>query len=264
MIPKLYRDLFIYYLEGRLKADEYLFGENFIGNWEEDNFSFLFFSNPARNDIEKLLRTQPQLTYIDTYHMTYDQWQSQTFTTARYGKFCIIPPWEASAFQPLQRGDEVPILLDPGVVFGTGTHPTTRSCLEALELAAAQVEAGETWPDLLDAFRQGMAELAAQDLDEAEFRYESLRRSFRPSLDRLSLEDLAAFTWLGVLPEDARLNPAMAAILWGEPERAARSRRSRLRDKALLMPDFRGLAMVEKEVSAVRQLIIPAVRRTTP
>jgi ribosomal protein L11 methyltransferase len=29
-------------------------------------------------------------------------------------------------------------LLDPGVVFGTGTHPTTRSCLEALELAAAK------------------------------------------------------------------------------------------------------------------------------
>jgi ribosomal protein L11 methyltransferase len=138
LIPKPYNDLFIYYLEGRLKADKYLFGENFIGNWEEDNFSFLFFSRPARNDVEKLLRTQPQLTYVDTYHMSYDQWQSQAFTTVRYGKFCIMPPWEASTFQPPQCGDEVPILLDPGVVFGTGTHPTTRSCLEALELAAAK------------------------------------------------------------------------------------------------------------------------------
>ena len=29
---------------------------------------------------------------------------------------------------------EIPLLLDPGVVFGTGTHPTTRDCLAALEL----------------------------------------------------------------------------------------------------------------------------------
>lgn len=139
MIPKPYNDLFIYYLEGRLKADEHLFGENFIGNWEEDNFSFLFFSSPASTDVEKLLRSQPQLTHLDSYHMSYDQWQSQTFTTVSYGKFCIIPPWEASASQTPQGGDQIPILLDPGVVFGSGTHPTTRSCLEALELATAKL-----------------------------------------------------------------------------------------------------------------------------
>jgi ribosomal protein L11 methyltransferase len=137
LTPKPYNDLFIYYIEGRLKADTHLFHENFIGNWEEDNFSFLFFSSPARNDLKKLLCTQPQLTHLDTYHMSYDQWQSQTFTAVNYGNFCIMPPWEASAPQPPHCGDEIPILLDPGVVFGTGTHPTTRSCLEALELAAA-------------------------------------------------------------------------------------------------------------------------------
>jgi ribosomal protein L11 methyltransferase len=27
------------------------------------------------------------------------------------------------------------ILMDPGVVFGTGTHPTTHDCLSALQLA---------------------------------------------------------------------------------------------------------------------------------
>jgi ribosomal protein L11 methyltransferase len=139
LIPKPYNDLYIYYLAGRLKTDKYLFGDNFIGNWEEDNFSFLFFSSPASNDVEKLLRSQPQLTHVDSYHMSYDQWQSQTFTTVSYGKFCIIPPWEASSSQPPQGGDQIPILLDPGVVFGNGTHPTTRNCLEALELAAAKL-----------------------------------------------------------------------------------------------------------------------------
>ena len=138
MIPKPYNDLYIYYIEGRLIADKYQFGQNFIGNWEEDNFSFLFFSSPARNDVESLLRSQPQLNHLDTYHMSYDQWQNQTFETVSYGRFCIIPPWEASASQTPQGDDDIPILLDPSVVFGTGTHPTTRSCLEALELAIAE------------------------------------------------------------------------------------------------------------------------------
>jgi ribosomal protein L11 methyltransferase len=71
--------------------------------------------------------------------MSYDQWQSQAFTTVSYGKFRIMPPWEASASHPSLCGDEIPILLDPGVVFGTGTHDTTRSCLEALELATAKL-----------------------------------------------------------------------------------------------------------------------------
>lgn len=169
---KPYSELFIYYLQGRLKADPHLFHENFIGNWEEDNFSFLFFSSPARDDIAKLLRTQPQLTYIDTYHMSYDQWQSQAFTRVRYGKLCIIPHWEASSHPPPTSGDEIPILLDPGVVFGTGAHPTTRDCLEALELATA-ITPPETVLDLgtgtgllaLAAARLGCQKICAIDVN---------------------------------------------------------------------------------------------------
>ena len=42
---------------------------------------------------------------------------------------------------------KIPLLLDPGVVFGNGTHPTTRDCLEALELAF-RVRGVETVLDL--------------------------------------------------------------------------------------------------------------------
>lgn len=35
--------------------------------------------------------------------------------------------------------DKLHIVLDPGLVFGTGTHPTTRDCLEALELAGLSI-----------------------------------------------------------------------------------------------------------------------------
>ncbi len=41
----------------------------------------------------------------------------------------IVPEWQSYEPQP----DEVAIVLDPGMAFGTGTHPTTRLCLEILE-----------------------------------------------------------------------------------------------------------------------------------
>ena len=38
-----YKDLYIYYLEGLLGSETRLDEDGFIGNWEEDGFSFLFF-----------------------------------------------------------------------------------------------------------------------------------------------------------------------------------------------------------------------------
>ena len=43
----------------------------------------------------------------------------------------IVPSWQAAPQQ-----DGVNILLDPGLAFGTGTHPTTRLCLEWLDAHA--------------------------------------------------------------------------------------------------------------------------------
>jgi len=105
----------------------------------------------------------------------------------------------------------------------------------ALELAAAQVEAGVPWAELLEVFRQELADLRVlEDLDEAEFRNESLRLSFRLSLERLLPDERDAFARLGILAEDAAIGPAAAATLWGEAEAVARRRLRRLRDRALL------------------------------
>lgn len=130
------QELFIYYLKGRLKADGAMFADNYIGNWEEEEDSFLFFSQPAFDQVENLLKRQPQLSYVDSYHMPYEQWLGENFTSFEHGKFRVIPPWEASTGTKNNHGGKISILLDPGLVFGTGTHPTTRNCLEALELAA--------------------------------------------------------------------------------------------------------------------------------
>lgn len=54
----------------------------------------------------------------------------QFFHTTRVGKRIVIKPvWEK--FEP-ERNDIV-IEIDPGMAFGTGTHPTTQLCLRALE-----------------------------------------------------------------------------------------------------------------------------------
>ena len=52
-----------------------------------------------------------------------------TFRPMRFGeRLWIVPSWsEAPA------AEAVNILLDPGLAFGTGTHPTTRLCLEWLD-----------------------------------------------------------------------------------------------------------------------------------
>jgi ribosomal protein L11 methyltransferase len=46
------------------------------------------------------------------------------------GRFTIVPTWEE--YNPV-ASDELIIELDPGMAFGTGTHPTTVLCIQALE-----------------------------------------------------------------------------------------------------------------------------------
>jgi len=104
----------------------------------------------------------------------------------------------------------------------------------ALELVAAQIEGGQSWPKLLAAFRKGLADLDALSLDEATQRNESLRLSFRLSLEQLPQAEQDSFDWLGVLPEDAQLNPQMAATLWELTSEEASRRLQRFRSKALL------------------------------
>jgi ribosomal protein L11 methyltransferase len=61
------------------------------------------------------------------------------FHVLRIGRRLVIKPsWRRHA----REGDEVVIDLDPGMAFGTGLHPTTRLCLEALEARADRAPLG--------------------------------------------------------------------------------------------------------------------------
>ena len=128
-------DLYIYLFEGVVPAEyECNLGQAFIGNWVEDSSSFLFFGRSADREVKRLIKRFPQLELIEVHHFTYDQWQGGGLETLKVGKFVVVPPWKQA------DADEASILivLDPGVVFGNGLHPTTRDCLKAISHAYCQ------------------------------------------------------------------------------------------------------------------------------
>lgn len=59
------------------------------------------------------------------------EWRSYYKTFAVGKRLVVRPPWEY--YQP--ESGQLVIVLDPGMAFGCGTHPTTQLCLELLEKA---------------------------------------------------------------------------------------------------------------------------------
>jgi ribosomal protein L11 methyltransferase len=64
-----------------------------------------------------------------------EAWKAQ-FTPLRIGRFLVRPSWSEA-----QSADgAIEIVLDPGMAFGTGLHPTTQQCLEALSTLALEAK----------------------------------------------------------------------------------------------------------------------------
>ena len=85
-------------------------------------------------------------------------------------RLLVVPQWETED-PKVRASSRVPLILDPGLTFGTGSHATTRLCLTALEKA---VQGGERVLDLgcgsgilsIAALRLGAAEATAVDIDD--------------------------------------------------------------------------------------------------
>lgn len=159
--------LYIYYLSGRVPARaERSLGPSFIGNWQEEDTSFLFFSEPADGRVASLMAAFPELGVNERFEMSYEDWHGGPVLAFEEGRFHVMPPWAAEPVEP----EKICILLDPGVVFGAGNHPTTRHCLQALQWLMSR-QAVETVLDLgtgtgllaLAAARMGAAGVLAVD-----------------------------------------------------------------------------------------------------
>jgi len=88
-----------------------------------------------RRYLKSLQEINPKLPHIETETASIpeqdwgENWK-RFFKPLRVGsRFVVKPPW---ARIRLKRG-EIPIEMTPGMAFGTGTHATTKLCMESLE-----------------------------------------------------------------------------------------------------------------------------------
>lgn len=129
-----YQHLVIYYFEGLVKPDRSVtMDPRFLGNWQEADTSFVFFSQPVPDLMTRTADRHPGARLVDVYEMTWEQWHGDCVKPYSVAGFCIFPPWEV----PVNDRNKTRIVLDPGVVFGTGRHQTTHDCLELVHQVCA-------------------------------------------------------------------------------------------------------------------------------
>lgn len=87
-------------------------------------------------------------------------------------RLLVIPEWEQETVKGQAKyAGKIPLILEPGLTFGTGSHATTRLCLTALEKT---IRGGERVLDLgcgsgilsIAALKLGAASAAAVDIDD--------------------------------------------------------------------------------------------------
>lgn len=116
-------------------AESALFGEPGMpppkGGWQRSRMVALFPTEAAAKEAAALLRLQDffEGCVVQGVRVVLEQdWvrltQSQFEPVAITPEFWIVPTWH----EPPAAAKQV-IRLDPGLAFGTGTHPTTRMCL---------------------------------------------------------------------------------------------------------------------------------------
>lgn len=134
--------------------------------WQAIRLTGLF---PADHDMDAVLATMPESAAPRVEILEDRDWSREWMRHYRpmgFGKrLWICPSWT----EPPEP-DAVNLYLDPGLAFGTGTHPTTAMCLTALD---GSVAGGERIVDFgcgsgilgIAALRLGAASLLAVDND---------------------------------------------------------------------------------------------------
>jgi ribosomal protein L11 methyltransferase len=135
-------------------AEQALFGEPGMpapkAGWDSSTLRALFPDAAAAEQAATLLLAQDWTTglHVQAIEAVAEQdWvritQSQFAPVEITPSFWIVPTWH----EPPAAAERV-IRLDPGLAFGTGTHPTTRMCLRWIAGHAAQD--AQPWQRVLD------------------------------------------------------------------------------------------------------------------
>ena len=128
-----YGMLYVCVLKGSAPGIEKRFFDTMLACWEEDGVTELVFEEPHEAAVRDYISTNhPGAEFLWEGKIRYDNWET--------GK--PVVPTHASGFLLCQSWDVVEpaeceqrIILDPGLAFGTGCHPTTQESLSLLRLA---------------------------------------------------------------------------------------------------------------------------------
>ncbi|HEY4664373.1 MAG TPA: 50S ribosomal protein L11 methyltransferase [Comamonas sp.] len=122
-------------MDAQTESEQPLFGEPGMPapkeGWNRSRIVALFPNEEAAAQAQALLQLQDffegcqvlgirEVEQQDWVRLTQSQFQPVDITP----EFWIVPTWHE-----LPEGAKISIRLDPGLAFGTGTHPTTRMCL---------------------------------------------------------------------------------------------------------------------------------------
>jgi len=183
-------------------AEQALFGEPGMPppkeGWQRSRVVALFSAEAAAREVAQLLQAQvffKGCSVLGVQTVPEQDWvrltQSQFAPVEITSSFWIVPTWH----EPPAAATQV-LRLDPGLAFGTGTHPTTRMCLR---WTASRHWHGQRVLDYgcgsgilaMGAARFGATEIVAVDIDPAAVESTRLNAQANQVVLQAGLPDLA-------------------------------------------------------------------------
>ena len=139
------------------------------------------------------LYPMPEPTFTVVKEEDWAEAWKQHYHPLRLGRRLYIRPQWTTVPDP--RPDDIVLVMDPGMAFGTGTHPTTQLCLIAIE----DLVAGRPALDVLDlgcgsgilgiaALKLGAARVLALDTDELAVQATLQNAAHNDVSDRLTVQ----------------------------------------------------------------------------
>ncbi len=115
--------LFVYEIQGSIRNHLGIPPRSFVGLWNEDEVSYIFFTEIQDDYISKCL-SRSDCALRAKHHTLYIEWQdTMPADGVSIGDLLFVPDDHPSP-------PPGALLLDPSVAFGDGSHPTTVACLK--------------------------------------------------------------------------------------------------------------------------------------
>lgn len=122
--------LFVYECRGSGPPGREPSDAGFLGMLPEPPYYYFFFARDASARMTRWLEDRPGWSLTGTYQLDYVNWQEAPGAEERIGPFVVCMGWDSEELPP--QPDAILIRLNPGLVFGSGAHPSTKGCLLAI------------------------------------------------------------------------------------------------------------------------------------